>query len=115
MTGRIKLSIKNIFGNWHTSQDEASLTNNALAQAAASQGLVTSTSAGGTINVGALGAAGGVTSPYWGTIPAMQYIPTIDPKSVIVGTEIKIEDLITRLAELEEKFKNLKFMMELKS
>lgn len=98
-----------------TSQASQSLTQ---AQGQSGQVLTTGASVGGYSGGGTIAGSTSLTtgvsisSPYWGTI-ASAYIPTIDPKSIINGTEIKVEDLVTRLAELEEKFKNLKFQMEL--
>lgn len=58
---------------------------------------------------------GGINASYWGQSPYVLIPPSIDPESIINlnGSELKVKDLVSRLTELEEKFKNLKFQMEL--
>lgn len=54
----------------------------------------------------------GGTSPSWTTAA---YTPYIDPESVISinGSDLKVKDIISRLGELEEIVKSLKFTVEL--
>ncbi len=87
-------------------------------QATAQQQMTSGASGSITLPLGSSNTVSGMGSvlTYTGGMPiwATQK-PTIDPESIINmnGSEIKVKDLVSRLGELEEIVKSLKFTVEL--
>lgn len=110
--------------NTQAGQAQQQLQQSALGQQQAAQGVTLTTSTGSTTSYTTLpisGATAGSILTYpgtWSTTGVVTYSPptiVLHEDSIIEvgGVQTNVKDLMSRLTELEEKFKNLKFTVEL--